>query len=217
MAARKHRRKIMKFLKAFWQDVVSRGSLYVTGQIIGLVAIFFAFFIYTQKDRNKLVVCKLIADIMNVFQHAFSGTYAGAATGVVMCFRDTVFIFRGKKKWAEHIAWLYVFEAFIFLSPMVTSSREAFSLLWFIDFLPAVASGFATVGLYNKNVVTVRLFSLVGTTLTLIYVSIFHNYVPIVSNVISITSTFIGLAGDIHRKKQAKKQEEFPLEEVPEK
>lgn len=187
----------------FWNNMVAKGPFYLAGQAIGLVAIALAFAIYTQKDRDKLVIMKLVADALNVLQNAFSGTYAGAATSVVMCLRDFVFIYRGKKKWAEHIVWLFVFEIFIFVSPFITTKEVPFSFLWYINILPALGSGVATVGLYNKKAVIARLLSMIGIILILIYVIVLQNYIQIVSNTISIVASVIGLLGDYGRKKKA--------------
>lgn len=193
-------------MEKFWNDIAAKGSLYVIGQVIGMVAIALAFAIYTQKDRNKLVVMKLIADALNVAQHAFSGTYAGAATGVVMCFRDFVFIYRGKKEWADRMIWLYVFELFIFVSPFITTKEPPFCFLWYINILPALGSGIATVGLYNKKAVVARLLSMIGISFILVYVVILQNYIQIVSNAVCILSSCIGLIGDCRRKKKATEQ-----------
>lgn len=192
----------------FWNSIVDKGPLYLVGQVIGMIGIALAVVIYTQKDRNKLVIMKLVADVLNVFQQSFSGTYAGAATGAVMCLRDFVFIYRGKQKWADHIAWLFVFEIFIFVAPFITTNETAFSFLWYINILPALGSGIATVGLYNKNVVLARLFSLIGVVLILIYMIVLENYIQIVSNAISIASLAIGLIGDFWRKKKMTEKEE---------
>lgn len=189
-------------MEEFWNDIVSKGTLYLIGQIIGVISICLAFVIYTQKDRKKLVIFKLVADVLSVVQYAFSGTYAGATTLVVMCFRDFIFIYRGSRKWADHIAWLFVFEIFIFVSPFITTKEPPFSFLWYINIMPALGSGIATVGLYNKKVAVTKVLSLICVCMYLIYVVILKNYIQIFSNAISIISLIIGLVGEFKRKKK---------------
>lgn len=195
-------------MEEFWNNIVSKGTLYLIGQIIGIISICLAFVIYTQKDRNKLVIFKLVADVLSVVQHTFSGTYAGAATSVVMCFRDFIFIYRGSRKWADHIAWLFVFEIFIFVSPFITTKEPPFSFLWYINIMPALGSGIATIGLYNKKAIMAKLLSMIGICLILIYVAILQNYIQIFSNAISIISSMIGIIGDCRRKKIEPKDSE---------
>lgn len=195
-------------MEEFFTAISEKGALYGIGQIIGVIAIGLAFAIYTQKDRKKLVVFKLIADALNVAQHSFCGTYAGAATSVVMCFRDFVFLYRGERKWADSRAWLFVFEAFILISPFLTSQAAPFTALWYINGLPALGSGIATVGLYNKKAVVARFLSMIGIALILVYVIVLQNYIQILSNGISIVASLIGLFGDYRRKKSLSSKEE---------
>ncbi len=188
-----------KKMLEFFKGIADKGTPYLIGQIIGLVAIAWSLLIYTQKSRDRILIFKFICDAMSVAQFILCGAYTGAGLNAVMCGREAVFFNRGKHKWADSILWLFAFSALIFAMPFITCKEPVFSFLWVINVLPAIGSCLAVIGLYNKKAYVTRLFSLIGMSLWLTYVIIIENPVSILSNAISIVSILIGLGGDAVR------------------
>ncbi len=189
-------------MKEFFASVAAKGPAFVVGQIVGVLIILWSFFIYIQKEHDRILVCKLVSDVLSVLQLILCGAYSGAGVNVVMCAREIVFLNRGKHRWADSRWWLYLFIAFIMVVPFVTGGQKPFSPMWFINALPAFGSGIAVIGLYSKNAHVTRLLSLAGISLWLIYVTVLQNWIQIVSNGVSICSILVGLLGDRIRHKK---------------
>lgn len=192
-------------MQTFWSSVVAKGPAFVAGQLLGFFIILWSLLIYVQRERNRILAFKLAQDVMSVLQFVLCGAYTGAGVNTVMCLREIVFLHRGKRKWADHRAWLYIFIAFICLSTFLTSDQTPFTLLWYIGALPALGSSIAVVGLYNRSAHVARLCSLVGICLWLVYVLLMENWIQVVSNVISILSILVGLIGDARRRRAEKR------------
>lgn len=192
-------------MRAFFESIAAKGPLFCAGQILGIFIIAWSFLIYLQRDRNRILIFKFCGDMFSVVQYALCSAPAGAVLNVIMGCREIIFFHRGKRRWANSIAWLFVFMALIFLSPFVTSKEPVFSALWLLNLLPACGSVLGVIGLYAKNPTLTRLLSLGGIICWLIYVTLLQNWIQIVSNVISICSILVGLLGDYirYRKKKA--------------
>ena len=188
--------KRKRHMKEFFDGIVARGPLYVTGQVVGVFVILWSIIVYTRRKRDSILVCKLISDAASIVQYLLCGAYTGAALNVVMCGREVVFFNRCKHKWACGRWWLWIFVIVISLMPFVTATQPIFSSFWFVNVLPALGSALAVVGLYNKSPKVTRLYSLVGLCLWLAYVVLVQNWISVVGNVISIVSVIVGLVGD---------------------
>lgn len=191
-------------MKEFFDGLIAKGPLYLAGQILGFFLIAWAFLIYVQKNRNRILVFKLIGDALSIVQYVLCGAYSGAGVNSVMCLREIVFLNREKHKWANFKGWVVIFVLFIFIMTFVTNGQEPFSPIWWASTLPAIGSSIAVVGLYSKKASLTRILSLVGICFWLVYVIIMENWIQVVSNVISIISIIIGLFGDYFRAKKAR-------------
>lgn len=63
----------------------------IVGQLFGFVAIGVSYFIFQQKNRKRLLVFKLIADLLWVTHFALIGGYTAMATTGVGVARELVF------------------------------------------------------------------------------------------------------------------------------
>ena len=75
------------------------------GQAIGVLAMLESFFIFQVADRRKMVLLKLVDDVLWIVHFILIGGYTGALTTTVALFREIVFYFRGEKKWASSLLW----------------------------------------------------------------------------------------------------------------
>ncbi len=163
---------------------------YWIGQILGFVIAIYGFCIFLIKKRPHILLAKLIADVLNVIQQILIGAYTGAMVNVITVFREGVFYNRGRKKWADHWAWLV-----IFLVAMTAASL----LSWMgpISLLPMVGSMFGTVAFYCKKPMHTRIFGICSHSLWLVYCIGVLNYGSILGNAVLIASAVIGLIRDI--------------------
>ena len=77
---------------------------------IGIVGIIISIIIYQQRKGRKLLIWKLVSDVVWLLQYALLGKYTGAAVCGVAIVRESVFL-NQHRKWAASKLWLLVFVA----------------------------------------------------------------------------------------------------------
>ena len=163
--------------------------LYVASQIYGLCLCSLSFFIYYVKKREHILITKLVSDVLSGIQQAMVGAMTGALINGIAAVRELIFYQRGRKKWADHIIWLFVFILAMTLSPILTWQGP-------ISLLPATGSTLAVIAFYCKRPVHTRIFGLFAQILWLIYTIVTFNLVAALQNTIQIISASLGLLRD---------------------
>lgn len=156
----------------------------VVAQILGIGAMVSLFLIYQQKNRKKMILAKLSADIFWVLHYCCLGAIAGMIPNFVGIFREVVFINRKTKKWANLIIWPIVF-IFINCVLSIITFEE-----W-IDLLPISASIFVTISLWIDNTKLTKLISVPISMMFLIYDLYVGSYVGVLNEIIAISSIAI--------------------------
>ena len=118
--------------------ILSRGmipippdNILLFGQIFGLCLAALSFLVYLQKSRGKILITKLILDVLNIFQQAMVGAFTGSVINGIAVLREIVFYHKEEKKWAKSKVWLIVFLLLMTAAPIV-------SWQGFISLLPAI-------------------------------------------------------------------------------
>lgn len=156
----------------------------ILAQIFGIGAMVSLFLIYQQKSRNKLIFAKLSADIFWVAHYFCLGGYAGMIPNFVGIFRETVFINRERKKWANLIIWPILFILINWALGFRTFNA------WY-NLLPITASTFVTISLWINNPKITKIISIPISTAFLIYDIFINSYIGIINEAISICSIVI--------------------------
>lgn len=183
-------------------------SLGTIGQIIGYVAIAESFLIYISKTRRKMVMLKLIDDILWLVSYLLTGAYTGAILCAVGVGREIVFYNRDRSRVCASMLWLPFFIAVTLISPaasMISGAEDAHALL------PAIGSVLAVIQFYESSPVVMRRLGFPAQTLWLLYTIYHHNTAGIVGNVILLLSAVVGevrMQYDAHRAKKAQAEEE---------
>lgn len=152
--------------------------------IFGLGAMISLFMIYQQKDRKKLLLCKLSADVCWVFHYLCLSAPGGAVPNFVGIFREMVFIKREDKKWANFCFWPFVFIGINFAIGLLTMNSLR-------DLIPIAASVFVTLSLWFKNPTLTKIVSIPVSAAFLIYDVLVGSYVGIINESIAICSIII--------------------------
>lgn len=77
--------------------------------ISGVLGVTISIIIYQQKDRDKLLICKIISDIIWGLQFYSTGKDTAAVMSFVAIFRETIFLIHAKKDKKVGVGWLIVF------------------------------------------------------------------------------------------------------------
>ena len=150
-----------------------------SGQLIGIIAIGVSFLIYIQPSRFKMVLLKLVTDILWVAHHISISAYTAAVTTGIAILRELVFLPKRKSTYNGFI--LFVFSAFFVLAAVFTW-KDGFSVL------PAIGSVLSTVAFGSYRTKLIRVFALLSSICMLIY-GIHYFSIPIVTNEILVESS----------------------------
>ncbi len=168
-------------------------SVYIFAQIIGFSATALALFVYSFRDRKKVLASKLTANAMWSVHYFLIGQYPTAVINLLNCVRESVFYNRGRYKWASGI---YIPITFLLLTVgafFINKNGEPSA----VSLLPVCGSSIAVIGLWCKRLIILRLINFPALTLWLIYAIIIGSPASILCNALSLLSIVIGLVWDI--------------------
>ncbi len=175
--------------------------------IVGLAAVIENLFIFTSNKRERIIVLKIVSDMLWVVQYALFGTPTGSVLNLIAVGRETVFYNRGRRKWADSPAWMWFFIAIMLASPVYESVTSGFTPLLL---LPAVGSALAVVGFYCQKTAVTKAFLLVASLAYLVYNSITGNFMGVLGTAAPVVSTSIGLIHELFRGRGKRAEEEAP-------
>ena len=156
------------------------------GQIIGYIAMAVSFAIFFSTRRSRILLTKTLADSLWALNMLLTGSYTGALISSVNIARGAVFYQRGKKKWAESYLWLILFLAATLVSPIITWAGP-------ISILPALGSGAAVIGYFNKNPRITRLIALFVQIAWISYDVLVFNLPKLIADGLVFVSAIIGM------------------------
>ena len=158
--------------------------LKIISWLFGLGAMLSLFLIYQQKDRKKLIIFKLCADVCWAVHYLCILAPGGMIPNLVGIFRELVFVNREEKKWANRAFWPIFFILINLTLGIITANR-------FINFLPITASVFVTLSLWLKNPTLTKIISVPVSAAFLIYDIFVGSYIGIVNESLAICSIII--------------------------
>ncbi len=183
-------------------DVFSKELIIkILAYVLGLGAMVSLFLIYQQKNRKKLLVAKLSADLFWSAHYLCLGAIEGMIPNFIGIFRELVFIHRKDKKWASRVVWPILFILVNWTWAGITFFTKDVSFIiplpevaiTLIRFLPIIASTFVTVSLWIDNPKLTKIISIPVSLAFLIY-DVFIGSVPgMINESIGICSIIISL------------------------
>lgn len=167
--------------------------------VIGIVAIVLEGLIYISSKRERIHIVKMSACSVWAINHFLLGQLSGGILQFVAIARSGVFYYRGKKKFADSIIWLFVFIVATLISPIL-GWHGAVSLL------PAFGSVFAVISFYSKPVYIIRGTAFIAILPWLIYHLLMNNITGAIGSALGLLSIVIGTTKDIIKKAKSKNQ-----------
>lgn len=168
-------------------------------QGLGLVAMASLLIGYQQTKREKLLACKLTADVFWTAHYLVLGGYAGAIPNFIGISRELIFINRDRKKWANRIFWPILFILIGWIMAALS-----FKSAW--DILPILASSAVTLSLWFRNPTLTKIITIPVCASFLIYNITIGSYVGILNESLSIISLLISLIREGAKERKMKKQ-----------
>lgn len=172
-------------------------ALEIAAQIIGYIAIAESVLVFISTKREKILIFKLIDDVLWFFNMLFMGNYTGAVLNAIAVGRELVFYNRGRKKWASHKFWLFFFMAGMLVSPVLTWAGP-------VSILPSAGSAVAVICFYAQKPIMTKCLAYFSQGAWLAYAILTNNAASTVCNVISLVSATIGIIYELTVKLKAK-------------
>lgn len=155
-------------------------SVNLIGQLVGIVPLILAYFVFAFDDRRKIIMFKTSSDLLWALHFLLLGELSGAIVNLINTVRNLIFS-QKEKKWCQHI-FIPVF--FCILTVICTFlSGDGIKSLF-----PAIGSCLAVIGFWCSSPQNIRRFNLPAVTLWLIYGIITGSVSTIISNSLSIIS-----------------------------
>ena len=154
----------------------------IISQGLGFVAVGVGFFLIQQKSRGRILIFKLICDVLWVAHFALIGAYSGMAISCVGCLREIVF-FR-KKDGDKGKAMLFVFLGIGVLSTIIT-----WGSIWSVFSL--ISTVLSTTAYWQTKPNLIKFLLLLVALSQTAYAIASHSYAAILNEAITITSIII--------------------------
>ena len=169
--------------------------LLIIGNILGYIAVASGLIIFISVKRSRILSLKVVSDSLFLVHELCLGLFSGAALHGVAIARSLVFYQRGRRKWADNPLWLVLFIVATLISPILTWQGP-------ISLLPTVGSVVCVFSYYLKSTWMLRILSLIGEGLWLLY-GVFCDSLPItLFGVVALISLTIGMIREVlHRRK----------------
>ena len=161
-------------------------NLFIIAQIIGGIAFLLSLIAYHRKKKEKILENMIISNILNFIHYLLLGAYSGCITKIIAICRDYFIILKSKKHFLSSNIFLSIFILVYIVTGILTYNN-----IWSV--LPLLAAIIYIVPVWNGDEATIRKTAFGCYFLWLIYNIFVFSIAGIISNVISIISTFIAI------------------------
>lgn len=169
--------------------------MYITAQIIGIIALTLAMISFQQKTHKYILAFQLASNVMFVFHFALLGAYTGAVLNLVAALRAVVFVNKGRA-WADKKLWLYLF-------CILSVAVGIFTWENWASVLPIAGMVCGTVAFWIKTPKFVRLTVFPSSPLWLVYNLMNRSYAGVAAEIMNMASLIIAIIRfDIKRKSE---------------
>lgn len=163
--------------------------IYIIAQIIGFIAFIISLYAYHKKDKESILDCMIVSNILNIIHYIMLNATSGFITKALAITRDTFVLKKSKHKRLSSVYFLYIF-VFIYLSLMYAIYDGIVSIF------PFIASIYYLIGIWEADELRVKKVAMYSFIPWLIYNICVLSISGIISNIISILSTFIAIKSD---------------------
>lgn len=197
----------MDWIKAWF---VEQGTIGVIAQLIGFCAMASAAISFQQKTQKRIVIGQCICSSLWSVHMLLIGAWAGTLLNVVAVARALVFSYREEHAWARRKEWYAIFIGLFAVASLIGALGADGDGWWTL--LAFIGMIFSTFSFGAKDPFKVRVLSLIGSPLWLIY-DFFNGSIPgtvaEIGNMTSIISAMIRLDLPAYRKRKKQNQNEL--------
>lgn len=159
--------------------------MFLIAQIVGVIGIFFNILIYQQKQKESLLVHKLLSDMVSLLHFLMLGAFSGALIACIGCFRELTFLKCSKDSPKGKIMLI------IFI--IVSLVSAAVSWKGFFSILPTIASVISVISFYQGDPKITRILSFPISMCMGTYCFFVKSYTGIINEVLTVMSSILGI------------------------
>lgn len=163
--------------------------IYIIAQVIGLIAFIISLCAYHKKNKKSILDYMIVSNILNIIHYVMLNAPSGFVTKALAITRDTFILKKAKHKKLSGVIYLYIF-VFIYLTLMHITYNGIISIL------PFVASIYYLIGIWEADELHVKKVAMYSFFPWLLYNVCVLSISGIISNIISILSTYIAIKND---------------------
>ncbi|HPF82737.1 MAG TPA: YgjV family protein [Bacilli bacterium] len=158
-------------------------AVYLVSQIIGFVSFFISLIAYHKKGKQKIFKTMILANLFDIMHYLLLGAYSGCVTKVIALIRNEIIVLKEKYKKFNSIIVLILLSVIYLISGILTY-KNIFSIL------PILTAMIYLYFIWNGNELRVKKAGFYCYFLWLIYNICVLSIAGIISNCVSIISTY---------------------------
>lgn len=171
----------------------------IAATLIGAMGIGANGLIYQQKTGKKLLLYKLLSDLLWAIHYLLLGGYSGFAVACIGVVRESIFLHQ-RFRWARSKGWLLLFAALAVVSAALTWKTP-------MNLLPAIASLLSVFGFWYNRPALSKILAFPISFCMLIYDFYVFSYMGIANEVITLLSATVAVVLLLKEKQIDKKHE----------
>ena len=172
-------------------------------QMVGVLGYFFLSNSYFNKDKNKLLIVQIIANIFLAIHYYCLAGIAGSICNIICLFADIVIYIADEKKVRRKdiLALVLIILAAIIFGTTLKITNTTFT---YKEVFPILATTLIIASLVSDNKNVIRIIGLIAAICWLTYGILFQSYAGIVFEVIIIVSTIASYIREKCQKEESK-------------
>lgn len=157
----------------------------LAASLVGALGIGANGLIYQQKTGKRLLLCKLLSDLLWAAHYLLLGGYSGFAAACIGVVRESIFLHQ-RFRWARSKGWLLLFAALAVGSAAVTWQTP-------MSLLPALASLLSVFGFWRNHPTLSKILAFPISFCMLTYDVYVVSYMGIANEVITLLSATVAV------------------------
>ena len=158
-------------------------STYIISQIFAFSALIVSLVAFHRKKKVDLLKTSLIGNVLDIIHYLLLGAYNGCLTKILAFLRNSFVIYKDKRRIKSEV-YLVVFLA-LYIAVSIYTYKNVFSIL------PSISAIIYLIALWYGDELLIKRVGCFGYFLWLLYNIFVFSVVGIISNIVSIISTFI--------------------------
>ncbi len=180
----------------------------IVAQMVGALAFLISLLAYHKKRKEKILGSMIVSNVLNLIHYFMLEAYSGCVTKIIAICRDIFIIVKSKYKKLNSIMFLILFILVYCIVAIVTYNNV-------LSLFPIIAALVYIISIWNGNEIVIKKTAFATYFLWLAYNIFVFSISGIVSNVVSIISTFIAIINyDKNKEENNKKVEDIDEEKI---